>query len=146
MITYIGNYCIVIAILMGFINIFLFRKKLINVSQINEKFFLLNTRLSFIFILLSFICLIIAYITSDFKNLNVFYNSHTAKPLVYKIAGVWGNHEGSLLLWIFVLSFYTFIFSYEKQIDKNVKYWTIFFQSIITVTLVIFLETINYRC
>src|SRR5258708_32986639 len=45
-----------------------------------------------------------AYITSDFSVLNVAQNSHADKPLLYKVTGVWGNHEGSMLLWIFMLS------------------------------------------
>ena len=45
-----------------------------------------------------------AYITSDFSVINVIQNSHTDKPLLYKISGVWGNHEGSMLLWVFMLS------------------------------------------
>ena len=51
----------------------------------------------------AFGCLTQAYVTSDFSVLNVFQNSHTAKPLLYKISGVWGNHEGSMLLWALVL-------------------------------------------
>ena len=45
-----------------------------------------------------------AYVTSDFSVINVVENSHTDKPLLYKITGVWGNHEGSMLLWVFMLS------------------------------------------
>ena len=45
-----------------------------------------------------------AYVVSDFSVVNVVRNSHTDKPLLYKITGVWGNHEGSMLLWIFMLS------------------------------------------
>src|SRR5450631_2048463 len=45
-----------------------------------------------------------AYVTSDFSVINVVQNSHTDKPLLYKVTGVWGNHEGSMLLWIFMLS------------------------------------------
>src|SRR5690606_26981601 len=44
------------------------------------------------------------YITSDFSVWNVWANSHTAKPLLYKITGVWGNHEGSLVLWVLILT------------------------------------------
>jgi cytochrome c-type biogenesis protein CcmF len=53
---------------------------------------------------LAFATLTQAFITSDFSVVNVFQNSHTAKPLLYKISGVWGNHEGSLLLWVFILA------------------------------------------
>ncbi|MEI7712076.1 MAG: heme lyase CcmF/NrfE family subunit [Rhodospirillales bacterium] len=45
-----------------------------------------------------------AYVVSDFSVVNVLQNSHTDKPLLYKISGVWGNHEGSMLLWVFMLS------------------------------------------
>jgi len=54
-------------------------------------------------ILLSFFLLIYGHVTSDFSILNVVQNSHTTKPILYKISGVWGNHEGSMLLWILVL-------------------------------------------
>src|SRR5262249_17522836 len=45
-----------------------------------------------------------AYVTSDFSVANVVANSHSAKPLLYKISGVWGNHEGSMLLWVLILA------------------------------------------
>ncbi len=53
---------------------------------------------------ISFGTLTHAYLTSDFSVLNVAENSHSAKPLIYKISGVWGNHEGSMLLWVFILA------------------------------------------
>ena len=55
----------------------------------------------------AFAALVNAYVTSDFSVLNVAENSHTAKPLFYKISGVWGNHEGSMLLWALVLAVFT---------------------------------------
>jgi cytochrome c-type biogenesis protein CcmF len=57
-------------------------------------------------IVIAFGALMHAYITSDFSILNVATNSHSAKPLLYKISGVWGNHEGSLLLWLLILVLY----------------------------------------
>ena len=51
----------------------------------------------------SFACLTWAFITSDFSVRLVVANSHTLKPMIYKITGVWGNHEGSLLLWLMIL-------------------------------------------
>src|SRR5438128_12313456 len=56
------------------------------------------------FVALAFGALMICYVRSDFSVLNVFENSHSAKPLVYKLSGVWGNHEGSMLLWVFILT------------------------------------------
>jgi len=55
---------------------------------------------------IAFFSLMTAHIVSDFSVLNVVQNSHSAKPMLYKVAGVWGNHEGSLLLWIFILTVY----------------------------------------
>ncbi|MBM3512617.1 MAG: heme lyase CcmF/NrfE family subunit [Alphaproteobacteria bacterium] len=52
----------------------------------------------------SFSALMWCFINSDFSVVNVFQNSHTAKPLLYKISGVWGNHEGSMVLWILILA------------------------------------------
>jgi cytochrome c-type biogenesis protein CcmF len=57
-------------------------------------------------VLLAFLALMHAYVTSDFSVLNVVQNSHSAKPLLYKISGVWGNHEGSMVLWVLILTLY----------------------------------------
>ena len=62
--------------------------------------------IQFIFILTAFLALMHAYVTSDFSVLNVVNNSHSAKPLLYKISGVWGNHEGSMVLWMLILSLF----------------------------------------
>jgi cytochrome c-type biogenesis protein CcmF len=59
-----------------------------------------------VFIALAFATLTYAFVTSDFSIADVANNSHTLKPLIYKITGVWGNHEGSMLLWVLVLSLY----------------------------------------
>src|SRR5229473_1868705 len=58
------------------------------------------------FVAIAFAALIGCYVRSDFSLVNVFENSHSAKPLIYKITGVWGNHEGSMLLWVFILSLF----------------------------------------
>src|SRR4029078_3360094 len=55
-------------------------------------------------VLFSFLALMHAYVTSDFSVETVWANSHTTKPLIYKISGVWGNHEGSMLLWVLILA------------------------------------------
>ncbi|HYG26277.1 MAG TPA: cytochrome c biogenesis protein CcsA, partial [Caulobacteraceae bacterium] len=54
----------------------------------------------------AFKALIWAFVTSDFSVANVAANSHTAKPLLYKVAGAWGSHEGSMLLWCLALTAY----------------------------------------
>lgn len=57
-------------------------------------------------ILIAFIALMHAYVTSDFSVANVAANSHSSKPLLYRISGVWGNHEGSMLLWVLILAIF----------------------------------------
>ena len=58
------------------------------------------------FVAISFAALTYAFVVSDFSVLNVAMNSHSAKPLLYKVSGVWGNHEGSLLLWVLILTLF----------------------------------------
>ncbi len=58
------------------------------------------------FVAASFAALITLHVTSDFSVINVFENSHSMKPLIYKITGVWGNHEGSMLLWVSILALF----------------------------------------
>jgi cytochrome c-type biogenesis protein CcmF len=62
--------------------------------------------LQFGLISLAFLALMQAYVTSDFSVETVWANSHSAKPLIYKISGVWANHEGSMLLWVFILALF----------------------------------------
>ena len=62
--------------------------------------------MQFLLIALSFTALTYAYVTSDFSVVNVFENSHSLKPLLYKFSGVWGNHEGSMLLWVLILALF----------------------------------------
>ncbi|MFG1297275.1 heme lyase CcmF/NrfE family subunit [Xanthobacter variabilis] len=58
------------------------------------------------FVSFAFAALIQLYVTSDFTVLNVVENSHSQMPLIYKITSTWGNHEGSMLLWVFVLALF----------------------------------------
>ncbi|MGA0615212.1 heme lyase CcmF/NrfE family subunit [Paracoccus sp. KR1-242] len=57
-------------------------------------------------IAISFVALTLAFVNSDFSVRLVYENSHTAKPMIYKISGVWGNHEGSMLLWVMILALF----------------------------------------
>jgi len=68
--------------------------------------------------LLSFFLLMYSHVVSDFSVLNVFQNSHTTKPLLYKVSGTWGNHEGSMLLWILVLTIFNY-FIFKLYNEKN---------------------------
>ena len=95
MIGYIGNILITICLLASLIQSSrLIQDRLI----IDHKLF---TSISFFSILISFLLLVYLFINSNFNYEIVVSNSHSEKPLIYKIAGAWGNHEGSLLFWIF---------------------------------------------
>ena len=114
MLSLIGSAALCLIIFFSLLQFFLSKKnnqlKLINLS--------VNGQL--IFSLISFFILIYAYIISDFSILNVFQNSHTTKPLIYKISASWGNHEGSMLLWILILALFNyFMFKFYNQ--KNSK-------------------------
>jgi len=92
------------------------------------------------FTILSFFTLIIGFIHSDFSLINVYENSHTAKPLFYKIAGTWGNHEGSLLLWINILVLFSFLFLiFNFRHNKKFRLCTLIFQNILIIGFVVFL-------
>jgi len=124
MISLIGFIFILVALISSLIIIFseIFKKLSFKYFQ----FFIFTLTL---FTILSFFSLIIAYIISDFSNFNVFENSHSNKPLLYKIAGSWGNHEGSMLLWISIMTLYGFVFSLEKNISIEFKRLALFFQT-----------------
>lgn len=62
--------------------------------------------LQVILLIVSFAALTYAFVTSDFSVINVYENSHSAKPMLYKVTGVWGNHEGSMLLWVLILAIF----------------------------------------
>ena len=77
---------------------------------ISKKIYKLSST-QLVFSLLSFLTLLMGYVVSDFSIVNVYENSHTSKPLIYKISGTWGNHEGSMLLWVNILVIFSFLFS-----------------------------------
>jgi cytochrome c-type biogenesis protein CcmF len=79
-----------------------------------------------------------AYISSDFSNFNVFQNSHSSKPLLYKITGTWGNHEGSMLLWLLIMSLYNVFFSFNITLEYHVRKLTIVFQSFLYLCFSLF--------
>ena len=77
--------------------------------------------LIFISTLFSFICLTYSFIISDFSLKITSDNSNSQLPIIYKITGVWGNHEGSILLWLLVMTFFGFLFSLQRTKEKNIK-------------------------
>ena len=60
----------------------------------------------FVFVAIAFGALAICYVTSDFSVLNVYENSNSQMPLIYRLTSIWGNHEGSMMLWVSILAFF----------------------------------------
>ena len=136
MVAIIGNISLIFATLLSLY-------QFLNIRDISKVRILNPDRsifLQFFFVLTAFFTLMFAYVVSDFSILNVYQNSHTAKPLLYKITGVWGNHEGSMLLWVLVLVFFGFLISkFDKRLDLPYKTLTLSFQSLITFIFLLFI-------
>ena len=109
--NFIGNYTLILSIILSFFTIFIS----INLKKNKKNFTKLNLNqiifFKFFFVFISFFSLVFLFVNSEFSNETVFNNSHTTKPLFYKISGTWGNHEGSLLLWIVILTLTLFAYN-----------------------------------
>ena len=137
--NFIGNYSLLLSLITSLSLLFII---LINIKSLDDKLDYKIKNLiffQFFFVLVSFFSLIILFIISEFSNLTVYNNSHTTKPLFYKISGTWGNHEGSLLLWLLILTFSIFLyFLFAKKRSNNEKFYTIIIQQIIIIGFSIF--------
>ena len=114
MISFSGNLFLWLSLFLSLAQFIIFNKKKIFILS---KFDKNLTKYILICILISFCSLTYSHITSDFSLLNVFQNSHTTKPLIYKITAVWGNHEGSMLLWVLVLSIFNY-FLFQDAFER----------------------------
>ena len=135
----IGHYSLILGLFIGLILVFFSIKNFRNSIYLDTKI-LSFTFLQFILVVVSFLCLILSFVFSDFSNETVFNNSHTTKPLFYKISGTWGNHEGSLLLWLLVLTLFIFLFLIKTK-NQPIKYkiLTLVFQQVIIIGFFVFL-------
>ena len=135
----IGHYSLILGLCIGTILVYFSIINFQNSKLLDTKI-LSFTFLQFFLVVVSFLCLISSFVLSDFSNETVFNNSHTTKPLFYKIAGTWGNHEGSLLLWLLVLTLFILIFLIKSK-NQPLKYklLTLVFQQIIILGFFIFL-------
>ena len=138
MASLIGFYSLIFGLCLSFI-IYFFSIKNFRNSLIFDSKIIFFVFLQLLFVTISFFGLIVSFINSDFSNETVFNHSHTTKPLFYKISGTWGNHEGSLLLWLLVLTLFIFIFLVNsKEQKKKYRILTLLFQQIIIIGFFIF--------
>ena len=94
----------------------------------------------FVFVAFSFAALTACYVTSDFSVLNVAENSHSQQPLIYKLTSVWGNHEGSMLLWVLILAFFgALVAAFGNNIPAALKASVLAVQSWIAATFYLFI-------
>jgi len=133
MLPTLGNIALFLSLIFAVSQFYYTRKKnKIKIISISVKGLLISS-------LFSFFILIYLHIISDFSVLNVFQNSHTTKPLFYKITAVWGNHEGSMLLWIIVLTIFNyFIFKLYNKKNYIFVSKTLEIQAFITIGFIIF--------
>ena len=133
MLPTLGNFALWLSLVFAGIQFYSTRgKKKLKVIDIAVKGLLISS-------LFSFFLLIYLHVISDFSVLNVFQNSHTTKPLFYKITAVWGNHEGSMLLWIIVLTIFNY-FIFKLYNKKNFVFVSkaLEIQSFISLGFIIF--------
>ena len=138
MASVIGYYSLIFGLCFSFLIILFSIKNFRNSNTFDSKIISL-TFIQFFFVIISFLGLILSFVKSDFSNQTVFNHSHTTKPLFYKISGTWGNHEGSLLLWLVVLTLFIFIFLLKsKEQTKQYRILTLLFQQVIIIGFFIF--------
>ncbi|TDQ83142.1 cytochrome c-type biogenesis protein CcmF [Dongia mobilis] len=93
----------------------------------------------FAFLLVAFLALVHAFVVSDFSVVIVYLNSHSSMPLLYKISGTWGNHEGSLLLWVTILAFFgALVAVFGENLPPRLKARTLSVQAMISIAFILF--------
>ena len=140
MISNFGNLLLFISIVLSLSIIYLSNKNLkLNGNQITKNIFQLSLIQSTI-VIICFFTLIAAFIVSDFSLITVYQNSHSMKPIFYKITGTWGNHEGSLMLWVIILTIFSFLFLiYNKNHPKKFRLLTLIIQNILIIGFLFFI-------
>ncbi|MBT5407228.1 MAG: heme lyase CcmF/NrfE family subunit [Gammaproteobacteria bacterium] len=121
MISYIGSFLILLALLNASLLV-LSKPVLSKITSGYDALILSTSKLQFPLVLIAFICLIISFVDDDFSLKYISSNSNSALPFFYKISATWAGHEGSMLLWCLILSFWTFMASiYSKSLDMQFR-------------------------
>ena len=117
MVPSLGNFALWLSLCFAILQFIISHKR---ISHFRSKLNSVAVNGLLLCVLISFFSLMYSYVVSDFSVMNVFQNSHTTKPLMYKVSAVWGNHEGSMLLWMLVLTIFNyFIFKLYNQINST---------------------------
>ena len=140
MLSNTGNFLLFINIFLSFLIIY----QSFNCLKIKNNLIFKNiyqiSLLQSTLVLICFFTLTAAFIVSDFSLITVYQNSHSLKPLFYKISGTWGNHEGSLLLWVIILTIFSFLFLiFNKNCPKNFRLYTLIIQNLLLLGFLFFI-------
>ena len=139
MIPELGHFCLILALLVSLV-----QASVPLLQRFNRAHYLLHltkTTATLMLLLVSaaFAALIYAYVVSDFSVLTVVLNSHSSKPLMYKIVGAWGNHEGSMLLWMWVLAACGFLVAYLHARDRELQAYTLAILGLLSAGILAFI-------
>ena len=140
MLSNIGNFLLFLNVFLSFLVIFYsFQNLKTSQNKIFKNIYQINL-FQCTSILVCFLTLISAFLTSDFSLSSVYQNSHSLKPTFYKISGTWGNHEGSLLLWVIILTIFSFLFLIlNKKHPKNYRLYTLIIQNFLILGFLFFI-------
>ncbi|OHC75277.1 MAG: c-type cytochrome biogenesis protein CcmF [Rhodospirillales bacterium RIFCSPLOWO2_12_FULL_58_28] len=140
MITEIGHFALVLALFVAVVQAGL---PLVGAHRGNASWMAVAAPAAlaqFLLVAVAFGGLTHAYMTSDFSVFNVAGNSHSAKPMLYKITGVWGNHEGSMLLWVLILSMFgSAVAAFGRNLPPGLRARVLGVQALIAVGLLLFI-------
>ena len=140
MLSNLGNLLLFLSIFLSFAIIYASYKSLRLSGKLIPRIIYQISTLQSTLIIICFFTLIAAFIISDFSLITVYQNSHTLKPVFYKIAGTWGNHEGSLLLWVIILTIFSFLFLvFNKNHPKAFRLITLIIQNILIIGFLFFI-------
>ncbi len=140
MIAELGHYALVLALALGLIQAIapivgarIYDTALMRLANSTAV-------MQFAFVALSFAALTVCYVNSDFSVANVFENSHSRMPLIYKMTSVWGNHEGSMLLWVLILALFgAMVAAFGNNLPATLKAYVLAVQSWIASAFYLFI-------
>ncbi len=140
MLSNIGNFLLFLNVFLSILIIYnSFNCLKVSDSTISKNIFKISVIQS-TSILICFFTLIAAFLVSDFSLINVYQNSHSLKPIFYKISGTWGNHEGSLLLWAIILTIFSFLFLiFNNSHPKRYRLYTLIIQNLLILGFLFFI-------
>ena len=140
MLSNIGNSLLLLNVLLSFLIIYSSYNCLKTSNNLIFKSIYQISIIQSTSIIVCFFTLIAAFLVSDFSLINVYQNSHSLKPVFYKISGTWGNHEGSLLLWVIILVIFSFLFLIlNKNHPKNFRLYTLIIQNMLILGFLFFI-------